>query len=102
MSYEVDVVGVGPFTIASDEIFGKQPSWSGVAFWPGEIAMGQWFAAALQVDDHRPGASVTLVSQAPVTRADGSQGLRLTVANTSTIPGAIQFTVNLISTPSHG
>jgi len=109
MSFEVDVAGVAPITISSNCVFGGNPPISLEVHWPGEIAVGQWFSPALQVNNNNPpGASVQITSQAPILNSDGSQGLLLTIANVSNIDcsgnhasDSIEFTINILSTPSH-
>jgi hypothetical protein len=108
MSYEVDVGGIS-FSVSSNCFFGSPPTFSIEIVWPQEIARGQWFSAAVQVDSDLPGRSVQLTSQSPVINNDGSQGLNVTVTNVSSIDcvndphsfDAVPFTINIISTPSH-
>lgn len=94
MSYEVDVSGLGIGTL--------DPGWFWPVslYWPGEIAPGQWFRLAPQLNqDNSPGTSLQITYEGVHIDGSGTQNADLTVTNNG--GATADFTMNVISTPSH-
>jgi hypothetical protein len=104
MSYEVDVGGLGPLTVAE----GQANMVTAGLVWPGEIAPFQWFRLSISInpspEENPPGTSLRIVSERFGIQGDGQQFTEFTIVNDSS-PGspfmAAVCTLNIISTPSH-
>jgi hypothetical protein len=109
MSYEVDVGGLGPITIAVDDPNnpGQNDLTVGLV-WPGEIASFQWYRLSLSLnpsaEQNPPGTLLKIISEFYGIQGDGQQFTTFTVRNLSNTDSPFQasvFTLNVVSTPSH-
>lgn len=99
MSFEVDVSGVGEAGFGISTWTPGSDSGLGV-FWPGEIGPGQWYRLAPQLDgNNSPGTSLLVKSEGVFIDGNGTHNAFIEIVNNG--PNIAQFTINVISTPSH-
>jgi len=103
MSFEVDVAGVGGFTLGAGFTFTTPIE----IFWTGEIAPGQWFRLAPQLDvDNSINTSLQITYEGVLVDGNGTPNATINLLNDSALDNngngpTASFTINVISTPSH-
>jgi len=102
MGFEVDVGGIGPFTITEGSSLTKG------LVWPGEVAPLQWFRLGISLqpsaEENPPGTSLVLASERIGVQGDGQTFAEMTILNNGNTGGpfmAATYSLNVLSSPSH-